>query len=144
MPYWIYILVVLCGIVSYFIHEHLRLRFLRFRKDHRNLWRRCFPKSELEAVERMLMAICDSFSISPNYCYRLKPSDDIHRFYRMNTKGSCADSLEYDFLCDWLQKGFGLDAQTIISQRPCTVGYLVRQVATPLKTMRSEPSAPAD
>jgi hypothetical protein len=90
------------------------------------------------------MAICDSFSIPPKYCYRLKPSDDIHRFYEMNTKGSPADSLEYEFLWDWIEKGFRLDAQTIILQRPCTVGYLVRQVATPSKRMRSEPSAPAD
>ena len=145
MAYWILAgLVVVGAIVWFLIDERLRLRFMRFRRDHRDLWRRAFPESDFQKVETMLTVICESFCIPLKYCYRLKPTDDIHRFYVMNTKGSCVDSLEYQFLCDWLEEDFQLDAEKILSERPCTVGYLVRQVATPLKRMRSDPSAPAD
>ena len=126
--------------VRSFVYDKRRRDFWRRRKGHPTLWRRAFSGNELDKVERMLSVICDSFLISPKYRYRLRPSDDIHWFYAMNTKGSCVDSLEYESLCHWVEYDFQLDAENIVSQQSCTVSYLVRQVATPLKRMPSEPA----
>lgn len=73
----------------------------------------------------------------------MRPSDDIHDFYRRNMHSALADSLEHECLAIDLEREFGVCPEVVdglLSTETCTVGDLVRLVAGPqqvLTVMRS-------
>ena len=108
------------------------------RRDHEGLWMAAFGAEDRARVETLLLAICDAFFIPSRYRFRLRPSDDIHEFYRRSTHGSLADSMEYVALMIDLEREFGLSDDTVdsvLQRRPCTVGSLARLITRPRETL---------
>ena len=121
------------------INERWRVAPFRRRHDHKRLWLAAIPSDDQRRVDDLLSSICDAFLIPCRYRFRLKPSDDIHAFYRRNMRGQFGDSLEYVHLMRFLEE-IGSDAEIVGSQRPCTIGALVRSITSPKskKTIQSD------
>jgi hypothetical protein len=110
---------------------------------HRRLWVAAFRPEDRSRVEAVLMTVCDAFFIPLCYRFRIRPSNEIHVFYRCDLCGAWADSLEYVCLAIDLEHEFGVCPEVVdglLSTETCTVGDLVRLVAGPqqvLTVMRS-------
>jgi hypothetical protein len=114
------------------------VRCFRRRPDHRGLWMAAFRAENRPRVDALLVAICDAFFVPPRYRFRLRPSDDIHAFYRLNMRGSLADSLEYTFLAIDLERDFDISpaiVDGVLSARTCTIAALVRLIAQPQRKL---------
>ncbi len=112
-------------------------RCLKRRADHRGLWMAAFSPKDRPRIDALLTAICDAFLIPPRYRFRIRPSDDIHQFYRRNVRGSLADSLEYENLAMGLERDCNIAPDVVdelLSARPCAVGTLARVIAKPIRT----------
>ena len=101
--------------------ERWRLAAFRRRHDHKALWLAAIPPHDRPRVDDLLSAICDAFMIPLHYRFRLRPSDKLEAFYRRNMRGQFGDSLEYECLMLRLEDGFGIDAERLAKERPCTV-----------------------
>jgi hypothetical protein len=127
---------------SWFVfNERWRVAPFRRRHDHRELWMAAIPSDDHRRVDDLLSAICDAFLIPCRYRFRLRPSDDVHTFYRRNMRGQFADSLEYVHLIRRLE-GFGVDAERVVTEQPCTVGTLVRCITNPKGKRTTERASP--
>jgi len=116
-------------------------RCLKRRTDHQGLWMAAFCPEDRPRVDALLTAICDVSFIPLRYRFRIRPSDDIHEFYRRNMRGSLADSLEYASLAIDLERDCDIAPDVVdelLSARSCTVGTLVRVIAQPMRI----PAAP--
>ena len=133
---WIFLITVL--IFWFIIDRNYRLYFLRIRRDHKNLWRKAFNEEEFEKVHKLLEIVCHAFLLPKKYCFRFRPSDDIHKIYKRNQKYAAVDSMEYEILIQALENNFGLNCEQLISEQPCTIDDLIRKISTPLKIMESE------
>ena len=112
-------------------------RCLKRRTDHQWLWMAAFRPEDRPNVDALLTAICDAFFVPRRHRFRMRPSDDIHKFYRRNMRGSLADSLEYESLAIDLERDGNIAPDVfadLLSARPCAVGTLVRVIAQPIRT----------
>ena len=93
-----------------------------------------FSPQDQERVDALLTTICDAFLIPSAWRFRLRPSDDIHEFYRRNLRGHLGDFLEYVSLMQGLESRCAVSADEVVLARPCRIGSLVRLVANPRRT----------
>jgi hypothetical protein len=141
MSEWNVVGIVIAILIGWgiFYDLRLRLKFLSLRRNHIKLWKRAFSDSDFKSVDKMLVAICESFMIPVDDRYRLSPSDNIHKIYRRNNRwGISGDSLEYEQLLNRLKKDLDVDALRLLKKDGCTAGDLIRMVAQPLRDLRSE------
>jgi hypothetical protein len=135
---WYLVLFVAVGGVLFALTERQRLSLFRRCHDHRDLWMDAFRPNDRGRVDALLSTICDAFLIPRQYRFRLRPSDDIHGLYQRNVRGQLAESLEYAFLAQSLERDLGASADEALSARPCTVGSLVRMTAKPKRAPSAE------
>jgi len=104
---------------------------------------RAFRAEDRSRIDALLATICGAFLIPRRFRFRLRPSDDIHEFYRRNMRGQFADSLEYEGLVVRLKRDFAVSADQVIRQRPCKVRSLVRLVANPTALTTEQVASPS-
>lgn len=114
--------------------EKRRLEYLKQRQDHEKLWRLVFSKENFGNVERMLMDVCNSFSIPGEYRFRLRPSDKISELYESCTKDGF-DGYEYETFFECLQKDFNFSQEECYVVHTLTIGDLVGKITKPLHSV---------
>ena len=117
-----------CGWIA--LSERWRLAPFWRRHDHKALWLGAIPTHDRDRVDELLSVLCDAFLIPLHYRFRLRPSDKLEAFYRRNTRGQLGDSLEYERLMLRLEDDFGIDAERLAKERPCTVGMRLARSAS--------------
>jgi len=137
---WLLIAALAVYGIWFVFNERWRVAPFRRRHDHKGLWLAAIPSDDHSRGDELLAAICSAFMIPCRYRFRLRPSDDVHTFYRRNMRGQFADSLEYVHLMRRLED-FGVDAERVVTEGPCTVGALVRCITRPISTKTTEPGA---
>ena len=143
MSIWLFITGLAAYGVWFILNEWRRVSLFRRRHDHRVLWMRAFRAEDRSRIDALLATICGAFLIPRRFRFRLRPSDDIHEFYRRNMRGQFADSLEYEGLVVRLKRDFAVSADQVIRQRPCKVRYLVRLVANPTALTTEQVASPS-
>ena len=88
-------------------------------------WKKRFPDVSKESIREFLEEFVDAFAFSSKNRLKFSPDDKIMDIYKsLYPSPWCADALEHMFLYEGLQRRYGLDFTTIVTDDNATLGQL--------------------
>lgn len=88
-------------------------------------WKKRFPDASKESIREFLEEFVDAFAFGSKNRLKFSPDDKIMDVYKSLYPSSwCADALEHLFLCEGLERRYGLDYTAIVTDENATLGQL--------------------